>query len=343
MKVLSLFDGISCGRVALERANIKVDDYYASEVDKFAIEVSRENYPDIIQLGDVTNWENWDIDWESIDLLLAGFPCQAWSFAGRGLGLEDSRGALAKTLLDILTHIKTINPDVKFLFENVVMSKSNQDMLSGWFGVAPVKINSSLVSAQNRERLYWCNWDVNMPEDKNVYLDDILEECIEDKYYHTDKAVEYMNKVGSTERVKWSYGFHSDIGKGKSACVTANFFKGVPNNVLVCGRTVGRRINPETGKRDDYNKEITPKQRFEARRDKKSGTITTVCKDNELGIDGIPVSVRKFTPLECERLQTLPEGYTEGVSDTQRYKMLGNGWTVDVIVHILKCMRSELC
>ena len=112
MNVLSLFDGMSCGRVSLERAGIKVDNYYASEIDKYAIKIGVKNYPDTIQLGDVTSWKDWSIDWSSIDLLIAGFPCQAWSFAGKGLGLEDPRGSLAKTLLDILRHIKYANPNM---------------------------------------------------------------------------------------------------------------------------------------------------------------------------------------------------------------------------------------
>jgi site-specific DNA-cytosine methylase len=330
MNVLSLFDGMACGRQALK--NLKMDvgkgTYYSSEIDKYSSKVAKDNHPDRVELGDITNWGNWGIDWSSIDLLFAGFPCQAWSFA--------ERGALAKTLLDILNHLKSVNPNIKFLFENVVMKKSNEEMLSGWFGVEAVEINSSLVSAQNRRRLYWCNWDIPEIKDREVTLESILEYDVPDKYYHTQKAIDYMNKVGSTGRIKWSYLFHSDTNNNKSACVTANFFKGVPNNVLVCGRTVGRKINPETGKRDDYNSSLKAEQRFEARRDRKTGTITTVMKDNELGVDGFPVSVRKFTPLELERLQTLPEGYTEGVSDTQRSKMIGNGWNVKTIEEILR-------
>ncbi len=342
MNVLSLFDGSSCGQIALERAWIKVDNYYASEIDVYSITVTMANYPKTIQMGDVTKWRGWDIDWSSIDLLIGGSPCQGFSFAGKQLAFDDPRSALFFEYVNILNHIKSVNPDVKFLLENVKMKKEYLDVISSMLKVEPVFINSALVSAQNRQRYYWANWEFIQPEDKNILLADILEDEPEDKYWHTDKAVEYMNRVGSTGRIKWSYLFHSEEIKGKSACVTANFFKGIPNNVLVCGRVVGIRINPNTGKRDDYNSNIKPVQRFGARYNDKTGTITTVAKDNEIGVKGFPVSVRKFTPIECERLQTVPDNYTNHVSNTQRYKMLGNGWTVDVIAHIFGTYTNRI-
>jgi len=334
MNVLSVFDGMSCGRIALDRAGIKVNSYYASELDKYAIKVTQANWPQTVQLGDVTKWREWDIDWSSINLLIGGSPCQGFSFAGKQLAFDDPRSALFFEYVNILNHIKSVNPDVKFLLENVKMKQEYLDIISEYLGVQPAFINSALVSAQNRQRHYWANWEFGPPEDKGIMLVDILETEIEDSFYHTDKAVEYMNRAGSTGRIKWSYLFHSEDRKDKSQCVTANFLKGVPNNVLVCGRVVGRRINTETKKREDYNKSIPAIQIFEPRYDKKTGTLTTVRKDNELGIDE-GVSIRKFTPIECERLQTVPDNYTNHVSNTQRYKMLGNGWTVDAITHIL--------
>lgn len=336
MNVLSLFDGMSCGRIALDRAGINVTNYYASELDKYAIQVTQANWPETVQLGDVIKWRDWNIDWKGIDLLIGGSPCQGFSFAGKQLAFDDPRSKLFFVYVDILNHIKTLNPRVKFMLENVRMKKEYLAVISEQLGVEPILINSALISAQNRQRVYWANWRVEQPEDKGILLADILEDDVHDSFYHTDKAVEYMNREGSTGRVKWSYLFHSEESKLKSQCVTANFFKGVPNNVLVCGRTVGRRINPNSGKRDDYNFEINAKQRFEARYDEKTGALTTVRKDNELGMNGIPVSIRKFTPIECERLQCVPDNYTNHVSNTQRYKMLGNGWTVDVIAHIFK-------
>lgn len=341
MNVLSLFDGMSCGRIALDRAGIKVDNYYASELDKHAIKVTQDNWTNTVQLGDVTKWREWDIDWGSIDLLIGGSPCQGFSFAGKQLAFDDPRSALFFEYVNILNHIRTVNPDVKFLLENVKMKQEYLDVISSYLGVKPVFINSALVSAQNRQRYYWVNWEFDQPEDKGVMLNSILENEVDDIFYHTDNAVDYMNRVGSTGRVKWSYLFHSEDRKDKSQCVTANFLKGVPNNVLVCGRVVGRRINAETKKREDYNKQIPTIQIFEPRYDKKTGTLTTVKKDNELGISE-GVSIRKFTPIECERLQTVPDNYTNHVSNTQRYKMIGNGWTVDVIAHIFKQLQPEV-
>lgn len=307
--VLSLFDGMSCGRIALERAGVEVGKYYSSEIDKYAVTVSSRNYPDIIQLGDVTKWREWDIDFSSIGLLLAGFPCQAWSMAGKQKGDSDPRGALVHDLIDIWNEIKKHNPDVKFLFENVRMKKEFLDYVNNLFGVEPICINSALVSAQNRVRYYWTNIDgVTQPEDKGILLKDILEE-------DGDKV----------------------------------------------GRIVGRKINPETGKREDYSKTIKTVQRVEARPDNKSGCLTTVQKDNIVirkkskcvrsggrgsydrhewdSVDNL--HIRKLTVRECGRLQTVPEEIIDkmlnsGVSNSQLYKIFGNGWTIDVIAHIFK-------
>lgn len=176
MNILSLFDGISCGQIALNRAEIKYDKYFASEIDKHAIKVTQNNYPNTIQLGDITKWKEWDIDWKSIDLLTAGFPCQAWSVAGKQKGIDDPRGALAITLFELFNFLKENNPNVKFLFENVKMKKQYINYLNNLFGVEPIEINSSLVSAQIRKRLYWTNIEnIQLPEDKNILLQDILE------------------------------------------------------------------------------------------------------------------------------------------------------------------------
>ena len=187
--VLSLFDGISCGKLALERAGIKVDKYYASEIDQFAMQVSKNNYPDIIQLGDVTAWRNWDIDWSKIDLLIGGSPCQGFSVAGKQLNFNDDRSKLFFEYVDILNHIKSENPKVKFLLENVRMKKEYQDVISSYLGTAPIKINSSLVSAANRNRLYWTNFEFDIPADRNVTFDDIND--------HSQNWLsnDYINKV----------------------------------------------------------------------------------------------------------------------------------------------------
>lgn len=285
MRVVSLFDGMSCGRIALDQLGIPVTSYAACEIDKYAIKVSNANYPGIDRQGDVTKFDG--RTQPPTDLLLGGSPCQGFSFAGKQLNFEDPRSKLFFEYVRILEELRVKNPDILFLMENVRMKKESQDIISKYLGVEPIAINSSLVSAQNRYRLYWTNIPgVGQPEDRGILLKDILQEDPGPEWTHSTKAVEYMKRVGSTGRQKWSYGFHSDTAKGKSACVTANFYKGVPNNMLV---------------------------------DRRKGLV-----------------YRKLTPIECERLQTVPDNYTNYVSNTQRYKMLGNGWTVEVIKHILK-------
>jgi len=179
LKILSLFDGISCGRVALERAGFEVDKYYASETDKYAIKIAQKNYPDTVQLGDVTNWIEWKdkLDWSKIDLIQGGSPCQGFSFAGKQLNFADKRSALFFIFENIVAHAKKHNPNVKFLLENVRMKQEYQDVISERMGVKPIMINSNLVSAQNRVRLYWTNIpNIKQPEDKNIMLKDIVHE-----------------------------------------------------------------------------------------------------------------------------------------------------------------------
>lgn len=174
VKVLSLFDGMSCGQIALNRIGVKPDVYYAAEVDKYAITVTQANYPDTVQLGDVTKWREWDIDWSSIDLLIGGPPCQGFSFAGKQLAFDDPRSKLFFVYVDILNHIKSVSPSVKFMLENVKMKKEHLAVISEYLSVEPVCINSALLSAQNRQRYYWCNWNVEQPIDKGVTLGSIL-------------------------------------------------------------------------------------------------------------------------------------------------------------------------
>lgn len=288
MNVLSLFDGMSCGQIALNRIGIKPSKYYASELDKYAIKVTQANYPDTVQLGDVTKWCEWDIDWSSIDLLIGGSPCQGFSFAGKQLAFDDPRSKLFFVYVDILSHIRSVNPNVKFLLENVKMKREYLDIISEHLGVEPVFINSALVSAQNRQRYYWANWEFGQPEDKDIFFGDILEKYTE-------------------ESLRPCRIFDEDA---KSICrrvATANDING-----------------------HDYNKRVySPKG--------KSPTLAAASGGNlepkVLISDGF---YRKITITETERLQTLPDGYTRFVSNTQRKRMIGNGWTVDVIAHILR-------
>lgn len=216
INVLSLFDGMSCGRVALERIGVTPAKYYASEIDKYAIQVSNKNYPDIIRLGDVNNWESWDIDWSSIDLILAGSPCQGFSFAGKQLAFDDKRSALFFRFVEILEHVKSVNPNVKFLLENVRMKKEFEVVISRLLNVKPVLINSALVSAQNRKRLYWANWTITQAEDKGVLLKDIIQG---DEY-----------SIVQISRGKNKGGIHKD----KSPTLTTNSWE---HNNFICSKS----------------------------------------------------------------------------------------------------------
>lgn len=331
MNVLSLFDGMSCGQIAFNRAGFNVDSYRASEIDTHAIKVTQANYPKTIQLGDIENWRDWPVIWASIDFVIGGSPCQGFSFAGKQLAFDDPRSKLFFTWVDILNHIREVNPDVKFLLENVKMKKEYLDVISETLGVEPMFINSALVSAQNRQRYYWFNWDVEQPVDKGIMLTDILEDEPFDKTVMSDKF---------TTRNKTAGCLRDDLsGKAKSLSAMEYVKNGRQGDYIRCGQMVGRKINPETGKRDDYNKDIKAEQRIELRDDGKTNCLTTVPKDNYICDVVEGVKYRKLTPIECERLQTVPDNYSNHVSNTQRYRMLGNGWTVDVIAHILRGLK----
>ena len=380
MNILSLFDGMACGRLALERAGIEATNYYASEIDKYAMQIAKKNYPDIIHVGDVTKLRAEDLP--RIDLIIGGSPCQGFSFAGRRLNFEDPR---SKLFFEFVRLVRECRPGF-FLLENVKMKKEYQDVISEQLGVQPIEINSALVSAQMRKRLYWANWEITQPEDKGIVLQDILEDAVtdRDKSYcidaHYSKIAEagkcavedYLTKarrqlVYQINESKESGGkqpyqqnrVYDPRGKHPAICAGGER-GGVPceNPAAIRGRytnkavIVGRRIN-DKGHRDDYNKEIQLTQCLEVRATNtdKSNCVTTVDKDNVLTplpagryLDpyGNQLPFRKLTPVECERLQTVPDNYTEGVSNSQRYKMLGNGWTVDVIAHIIKCLDSRI-
>lgn len=553
MKVLSLFDGMSCGQIALNRLGIKVDKYYASEIDKYAIQVTQANFPETIQIGDVCDLKA--EDYQDVDLIMAGSPCQGFSFAGKQLAFDDPRSAL---FFEFIRLLKEIKPKY-FLLENVKMKKEYLQVISEQvsacypeipFGIEPHFINSSLVSAQNRQRYYWTNIpNITQPEERGIVLRDILEDrvgseffagyelqqnykggnqlnpnyksqantihdsdkkagtiCagthgyangyvkdVDSKYYLSKKAIDYMNRgskkyTGKKTRAEHYIRHESE----KSKTLTANMYKGVPYGVIatdktdnldkmttkdgksycltttyslaspsnsmerkqrtmipvkegqelpkdttliydndgkshkpehigtavdgimlvddtsdlpdkstviksnyyksskanfendtskggkfsstgikqkpiqvgtavdVNGHDILKRVYSPDGKsptintmnggnrepkvvvgayRGRYNQDGSTSQKLELRKDNKTNSITTVQKDNVLTKD--QVYWRKLTPLECERLQTVPDNYTNHVSNTQRYKMLGNGWTVEVICHILKNMELD--
>lgn len=282
INVLSLFDGMSCGQIALNKLGIKYDNYYASEIDKFAIGITKKNYPNTIHLGDVRGVNGRDLP--KIDLLFGGSPCQSFSNAGKGEGFEGSSGIF----WEYVRVLKEVKPKY-FMLENVKMKKEWQDIISKELGVEPIAINSSLLSGQNRPRLYWTNIPgVEQPEDKGIKLKDILEDdsLVDKQHLMTPKAMAYMDGMRNGKQ-RWEY--HKNPLDGKAACIVASFYKLSGLGVL------------------DYRKSGKP--------------------------------CRRLTPLECERLQTVPDNYTESASRTQRYKMIGNGWTVDVIAHIFSYMK----
>jgi len=367
MNVLSLFDGMSCGQLALQRADIDVENYFACEIDKYAIQITQKNFPDTFQWGDVTKIKVPTRG--SIDLLMGGSPCQGFSFAGHQLNFDDPRSKLFFDFVDILEKVKP----KYFLLENVRMKKESQDVITKYLGVEPIAINSALMSAQNRNRLYWTNIpNVTQPQDKGIVLADILEDL------PFDEAPNYLKGT-------WCGRVRGDLVKSvdddKAHCLTASMYKGqiptfiksrkpiqvgMANDIkgfdiikrvyspqgksptlttmqgghrqpkVAIGRIVNRRLD-EHGTRKDNQLELPFTTQLEVSDGAKSNCLTTVQKDNVVVSEDF--LYRKLTPLECERLQTLPDNYTEGVSNTQRYKMIGNGWTVDVIAHILKGIK----
>lgn len=452
LTVLSLFDGMSGAQQALERAGIPVKTYYASEIDKHAIKVTMANYPDTIQLGSVVDVDVFSLP-EIPQIIFAGSPCQSFSFAGKRKGMAtkceqeiltldkylelksegfqfEGQSYLFWEFMRILTDVRKINPDVKFLLENVLMGEKWEKVLTAAVGVNPIEINSALVSAQNRKRLYWANIGmqpaglfgdlesvIQQPKDRGLLLKDVLETNVDEKFYLSEKALNYLDRALMNQR------FIQSEEDEKGGCITANYHKGVPYNAL-CVASRGR--NPENPKSRQSG--LPTEQQLEPRKDGKTNCLTSVQKDNLVmqinpskesngcqpfqqnrvydperispalmaqmssGTHAIIVPeatkkgfveinpgecfdaenltsstsrgrkmeeksnclmasetnfmqytndfrIRRLTPTECERLQTVKDGYTSCVSDTQRYKMLGNGWTIEVIAHILSYLK----
>ena len=278
MKVVSLFDGIACGLTALKRTGIEVSEYHAFEIDKYAMQIAKKNHPEIIHHGSVVDFPFFIF--QGVDLLIGGSPCQGFSFAGKQLAFDDPRSQLFFEFMRAKNDIKPKH----FLLENVKMKKEYLDVISGLIGVEPILINSALVSAQNRKRYYWCNWDVRQPEDKNIQAIDIIVK--EDKSVNTDGWYKWWNRKAEYQLNKKYSCFINEEKKG--LCMVA------------------RQISNWSGNLVKHNK-----------------------------------GIRFISPIEAERLQTLPDNYTDGVAKSHRYKMLGNGWTVDVIKHLFKELKES--
>lgn len=302
INVLSLFDGISCGQVALNNAGIKVNNYFASEIDKHAIRVTQSNYPNTKQIGDVTKVKANDLP--SIDLLMGGSPCQGFSFSGKQLNFEDPR---SKLFFEFVRLIKEVKPKY-WLLENVVMKQEYQDVISKHLGVEPVKLNSSLTSAQNRVRLYWANFDITEPTDRGIKLEDILE----DTEVIVPSAIRdrRLNKASILGRRLDERGKRQDYDKtvpitqclevrasnrDKSSCLTT-----VAKDTVLTTMEVGRHP-------DAFNRKLP---------------------------------FRNYTKIERCRLMNLPDNYCDEISDNQTVKATGNGWEVGMITHIFNQMAA---
>lgn len=499
INVLSLFDGMGCGRIALERLGIPIKYYFASEINKHAIGVTRIKFPQNIHKGSVTDVSTYDLP--KIDLLLGGSPCQGFSFAGKGLNFDDPRSSLFFEYVRILKECRIVNPNVLYLLENVRMKKEHEDVISRILEIQPININSNLVSAQNRERLYWTNiamaqrglfgdnyCTIPQPKDKGIFLRDILQQEVDEKYYLSDKALARINrktysqpkinpdKSGTintknnsgqlsvdsgttliisdrgpqgqyivTENKTGALSAHDGCGwdhyivenKGvlndngtlvdceKANCIDANYFKGMDNhsqrtmivhtlepiNVskdnLILQRMRGDNpggeravdgkvpcLSSNSWEHNNHLMEI--RQVIQLNESKESGGVQPYQQNRVYDINGIAPAlsaelggerthlikvpqtervydtddksvtigarqggmgagtglyniqerIRRLTPIEVCRLQTVPDDYFfhEGkqiVSDSQIYKMIGNGWTIDAIVHILSHIKFE--
>ena len=412
MNVLSLFDGMACGLISLKRSGIKVNNYYASEIDKWAIKIAAKNHPEIKHIGDVQKIEVGALG--KIDLILAGPPCQGFSCSGSRLDFKDPRSLLFFKAIEILWSIQKINPDVKYIIENVSsMRKEVRRQLTELLEIEPIEINSNLVSAQNRNRNYWTNLSMpGRPKDKGIFLKDILESNVDDKYYLHENSIagkstlrrlvdslcyedekaksllseQGFTKIGNTclvEKVTLM-----PVGKRslknmvdglkfeneKSRCLTASASRRVSGSSSTCliiqnprGKNAGgiKAVDGKTPtlssnawvnnnhlfemirKNGDEKTFLKVSKKLRRKPDQaKASTLTCGAKSagDHSAMDLIlynDFSFRRFTPIECERLQTLPDNYTESVSNTQRYKMIGNGWTVDVIAHILRGLTED--
>lgn len=389
LNVLSLFDGMSCGQQALERSGIKYNKYYASEIDKYAIRVTQHNYPDTIQIGSVTEVDVSNLD--PIDLLIGGSPCQSFSFAGKRNGMTTTCNEEIYTLekylelkndgfkfegesylfweyMRILTDIRKYNPNVLFLLENVEMGNKWERILSEAIGIYGVHINSALVSAQNRKRIYWTNIrvreeglfgelhsDIPQPEDRGIFLKDVLEDNVSEKYYLSDKMLNYFNnRAANFNNGKINIRNENDkattiTASCKSVDISDNFIKD-SNCVAMRGRKMTDKSNTLMASTTNFMRYEGLSERHLANLkngDEKANSFLssswkgaqangmTLVAEHPIG-----ARIRRLTPVECERLQTVDDNYTSCVSDTQRYKMLGNGWTIDVIAHIFSFINN---
>ena len=376
INVVSLFNGMNTGRQALENIGIKVDKYYSSEIKPYAIELTQYHFPDTIQVGDVTKWREWDIDWQNIDLILSGSPCQDLSAAGKRAGINGKKSSLFFVFVEILEHCKSLNPNVKFLQENVgSASKLDVGIMSRALGVYPVRINSSLLTAQLRDRYYWSNirtketmfdvvTDIPQPKDKGIMFKDIITDgyvekikagCLlagDYKMFIKDEIRQdiYLKKriLNGTQTPNLVYvdvDKHTCLNTGSGRDGTQRYLKHRNETTgmltLIYEFNNELRVKTNTTKGYDVVTENDcldlsfPTSTTRRGRVTKGKSPCLMESSNNLYSykDGI---VRTVNQIEMERLQGFPDGYTSILSKSKAGSLLGDGWTLPVIEHILK-------
>lgn len=405
INVFSSFDGMAVGLLALKKAGVPVNKYIASEIDKYAMQIAKKNHPEIDHIGDIRDVGAWLLP--HIDLFIGGSPCQGFSFAGGQLAFDHPQSVLFFEYVRLLKELRESNPDLLFMLENVPMKKEYERVITEMLGVEPIRINSALVSAQNRKRLYWTNIEgVEQPEDRGHVLKDVIHEyCETDR----DKSLtvlpsryslnDYLNRKQGQRVFSWDQVLKLNAKHEGRQHKSGNRMGKVPFPKNLDGKagtltrtTTGRSLNAVfigaekalpfektkalldneaqkgkirkivttsgselycmfdmeldlTAENEPYIFSVlTPdrlNKRQNGRRFSNSDKFYTLTKSDRHGILTCGY-IRKVTPVESERLQTLPDNYTEGVSDTRRYEMLGNGWTADVIAHIFSYIPKTL-
>lgn len=353
MRILSLFDGMSCGQIALRELGVPIACYYASDIDRFAIGQTQLNFPDTIQLGDVKNVDVSKIcENGAIDLLIGGSPCQSFSFAGKRAGMKTTENEEIYTLerylqlklegfefegqsylfweyMRILTELREYSPNVLFLLENVEMGKKWERVLSEAIGIRGVHINSALVSAQNRRRIYWTNIrvgysglfgepysDIPQPADRGILLRDILDKEVDEKYFLSEEVHKHILERKAYNQEK-GYGFGAVIHSGGGKMSSIRLGGKSEYDLVAVNDHLQNNLTDVNGKANSF-----------------LATSGKGAWANGMSLVSNGFRIRRITPTECARLQTIPEWYKWECSETQQYRMLGNGWTVEVIKHI---------
>jgi len=358
MNVVSLFNGMNTGRQALENVGIKVKKYYSSEIKPYAIELTQHRFPDTIQVGDVTKWKEWDIDWKSIDLILSGSPCQDLSAAGKRAGINGSKSSLFFVFVEILEHIKKLNPKILFLQENVgSASKLDVGIMSRALGVYPVRINSKLVTAQLRDRYYWSNiktketmfdivTDIPQPKDLGIMFKDIItggnvervkalallesesRVCTSQESIKNRASREFINMI-YVKRDKANALLESDYKHQIKDEIKQDIYikkrlakgKQTPNLVYV-NTDKHSCLNTGSGK--------SGSQKYLKHRNETTGMLTLI-QENEI--------VRTVNKIEMCRLQGFPDNYCDILTTAKAGSLLGDGWTLPIIEHIFRFIK----